>query len=100
MLSDEIKTFQSIIKEIHRVNQGWHCFEAANRFMGTGTNYFQSIYLKQKNMLQKRLLDEYEELIIIQPPDETGFSSIKIKEPYQFETYKDACHMTTKGDLS
>jgi len=96
----ELKKFQKLIQEIHRVNKGWHCLELANRLMGVKNNFLQSNYLKQKNILQQKLLDEFEEFIIVQPPDETGFSSIIIKESYQFDTYHDACHINKKGDLS
>jgi len=47
------KIFESLIKEIHRVNKGWHCFEIANRFLNVDNKYFQSHYLKKKNILQE-----------------------------------------------
>ena len=88
--------FQVLIKEIHRNNQGWHCFETSNRFLDMNNKYLQSYYLKQKNNLQDQLIDDYSDRIEILPIDTTGNPSIAIKDEYQFEYenifYKDACH--------
>ena len=88
--------FENLVKEIHRVNKGWHCFEISNRFLELDNNYLQSYYLKQKNILQKQLEEEYREMIIITETDKLGFLSIEIKDEYQFKSddifYKDACH--------
>ncbi len=87
--------FQELVQEIHRVNKGWHCYETSNRFLDIRDKYLQSYYLKQKNILQKRLELEFRERIIIQNFDEEN-PSIYIKEEYQFGKngifYKNACH--------
>ncbi len=87
-------SFQYLVKEIHRVNKGWHCFEISNRFLGSEDKYLQNYYLEQKNALQKQLEEEYSEMIDI-IKDEDGID-IEIKEEYRFELddipYKDACH--------
>ena len=96
------KIFQNLVKEIHRVNKGWHCFETSNRFLGIDNQYLQNHYLKQKNKLQKKLEEEYSEMITILEKDETGFKSIEIKEEYKFKLddiyYNDACHIENKTE--
>jgi len=88
--------FENLVKEIHRVNKGWHCFETSNRFLEMSNKYLQSHYLKQKNILQKQLEEEYGDMINIIDKDDTGFLSIEIKDEYRFNLdeiyYKDACH--------
>jgi hypothetical protein len=90
---NKIKDFQQLVKEIHRVNKGWHCFETSNRFLNVSNTVLQSHYLQKKNILQEHLMSEYRDLIEIRPEDLTGYPSIKIKEKYQFDNYFDACHL-------
>jgi len=80
-------TFEELVQEIHRVNKGWHCFEASSRFLSSDNNYLKSHYLKRKNELQKRLQDEYPQRIKISLEDESN-PSIEIKEEYQFSVGK------------
>ena len=92
------QSFQQLVKEIHRVNKGWHCFEISNRFLGSEDKYLQNYYLKQKNALQKQLKEEYWEMInSIKDKDGIG---IEIKEEYRFKLdgilYNDACHTENK----
>jgi hypothetical protein len=92
------ETFKSLVKEIHRVNKGWHCFEISNRFLESEDKYLQNYYLQQKNALQKQLQEEYKEMIRILDEDETGFKSIGIRKDYRFKSlegifYNDACHI-------
>ncbi len=89
----QLKNFQELVQEIHRVNKGWHCFETSNRFLDLNNKYLQSHYLKKKNILQGKLIEDYGDLIEIMPEDYTGYPSIKIKEKYQFNNYYDACHI-------
>jgi hypothetical protein len=90
--SEKIIEFQNIVKEIHRVNKGWHCFETLNRFLNIDNKYIQSHYLKKKNILQTKLEEKYSDMIEIAPIDSTGFQSIVIKNQYKFDEYNDACH--------
>jgi hypothetical protein len=90
--SEKIIEFQNIVKEIHRVNKGWHCFETSNRFLNIDNKYIQSHYLKKKNILQTKLEEKYSDMIEIAPIDSTGFQSIVIKNQYKFDGYNDACH--------
>lgn len=92
------KDFESLIKEIHRVNQGWHCFEIANRFLNNDNKYFQLYYLKKKNALQEELLNQYSEKVEVITLENEEYPSILIKEEYQFDGYTDACH-TKKGNI-
>ena len=88
-------TFEELVQEIHRVNKGWHCFEASSRFLSSDNNYLKSYYLKRKNELQEKLQDEYPQMIEISLEDESN-PSIVIKKEYQFSIgaifFKDACH--------
>lgn len=86
------KNFQNLVKEIHMVNKGWHCFETSNRFLDIKNKYLQSQYLKRKNILQAKLEEKFSDMIEIMPIDNTGFQSISIKEQYKFDGYNDACH--------
>ncbi len=95
----KIREFQLIVKEIHRANRGWHCFEASNRFLNLNNMYLQSHYLKKKNILQDQLVQEYSVFIEIMPIDFTGHPSIKIKEKYQFNNYNDACHIQKEKEI-
>jgi len=92
------KIFESLIKEIHRVNKGWHCFEIANRFLNVDNKYFQSHYLKKKNILQEELLSQYSEKIEVITLENEDNPSILIKKEYTFDDYTDACH-TKKGNI-
>ena len=74
------------------MNQGWHSYKISNKFLDVENKYLEMHYKKQKNILQERLIDEYSEMIEILPIDNTGNPSIVIKDKYQFESYKDACH--------
>jgi len=87
-----MRTFQTLIKEIHKVNKAWHSFEIVNRFLDRENSHLEKHYLKKKNRLQEKLIKEYSDKIDILAPDESGFESIYIKEEFQFENYKDACH--------
>ena len=87
-----LNEFQELVREIHRVNKGWHCFKTSNSFLGRSNIYLQSYYLKQKNYLQKQLEDDFSDMMEIIPPDDTGNPSIIIKEQYVFDGYRDACH--------
>ena len=89
----QLNTFQALVQEIHRVNKGWHCFETSNRFLSLNNKYLQSHYLKEKNILQDKLIEEYNDFIEIMSEDDTGYPSIKIKDKYQFNNYYDACHI-------
>ncbi|RLA84277.1 MAG: hypothetical protein DRG78_01830 [Epsilonproteobacteria bacterium] len=84
--------FQNIVKEIHRVNKGWHCFKTSNSFLDIKNKYLQSHYLKRKNNLQYELEEKYNGMIEILPVDDTGNPSISIKEQYRFDGYDNACH--------
>lgn len=89
--------FKYLVKKIHTVNKGWHCFESINRLFDISVNrYLQNYFLNQKNLLQTKLENNYAEKIQILPPDKTGFPSIEIKKEFQFESYKDACHKLKK----
>ena len=91
-----INKFQNLIIEIHRVNKAWHSYEISNRFLNVNNKYLQITYLKKKNELQKKLEEDYNDMIDYLDVDETGNPSIIVKEDYQFEykgiLYKDACH--------
>ena len=92
----QILIFKNLVQEIHRINKAWHCFEIANRLLDAHNTYFESYYLSQKNILQKKLEESYSNAIeIIFLENETN-PSIVIKKDYQFEIngifYKDACH--------
>lgn len=91
-IDTNIIEFQNTIKEIHRVNKGWHCFETSNRFLDIEDKYLQSQYLKRKNILQAKLEESFSDMIEVMPTDNTGFQSISIKEQYKFDGYNDACH--------
>ena len=86
------KAFQSLVKEIHRVNQGWHCFKLSNWFLGTNDKYLEEYYLKDKNTLQEELINKHSEKIELNTLEYEINPSILIKEAYQFNGYKDACH--------
>jgi hypothetical protein len=93
------QSFQQLVKEIHRVNKGWHCFQISNNFLESKDKYLENYYKKQKNALQKQLQEEYNEMINI-IKDEDGIG-IEIKEEYRFKLegifYKDACHIKDEG---
>ena len=91
-IDTNIIEFQNIVKEIHRVNKGWHCYEISNRFLNIKNKYLQSEYLKRKNILQLELEEKYSDMIEIKPIDSTGFQSITIKNQFRFDEYNDACH--------
>jgi len=91
-INSNIIEFQTIIKEIHRLNKGWHCFETSNRFLDIKNKYLQSQYLKRKNNLQLKLEENFSDMIDIIPIDNTGFESISIKKEYRFDEYNNACH--------
>ncbi len=92
----DVDKFQNLIVEIHRVNNAWHTFEISSRFLNSNNKYFQTSYLNKKNELQKKIEEDYKDMIEVLNIDETGNPSISIKEKYQFEYngifYKDACH--------
>jgi len=91
-IDTNIMKFQNLVKEIHRVNKGWHCFETSNRFLDIKNKYIRSHYLKKKNNLQYELEEKYSDMIEILPVDDTGNPSISIKEQYRFDGYDNACH--------
>jgi len=91
-IDTNIIKFQNIVKEIHRINKGWHCFETSNRFLNIENKYLQSQYLKRKNTLQFELKEKYSDMIEVLPADDTGYPSISIKEQYRFDGYNNACH--------
>jgi len=96
-IKTKLEAFHKLVRLIHHANKGWHTFEASNRLLletksDVDGKYFQKHYLKKKNTLQKRLESEFQDFIEILPPDETGFPSIAIKQEFQFDGYKDACH--------
>jgi hypothetical protein len=65
----------------------------SNKLLGIKNTFLQSHYLKQKNSLQDKLINEFSQMIEILPKDDTGFASLALKEEYQFQNYKDACHI-------
>ena len=90
--------FENLVKKIHQVNQGWHCFELSNKFLNIENRYLESYYRKQKNLLQNELLEKFPQMI--EKKIEDNRYSLLIKDEYQFDTYKDACHTETIKDKS
>ena len=100
MNTERAKEFKKLIQEIHRVNDGWHSLETANRWLESSNKELQYYYLRQKNTLQQKLRRDFSEYIEI-VPNQNNFYSIKIKNAFQFSVnnplpklYRDACHTT------
>ena len=90
MINEKIKQFQNLVKKIHQANQGWHSFEISSRFLELEDKKLQNTFLSKKNELQQELYKKFYDMIEFIKEDD--IYSIKIKDAFQFDNYKDACH--------